>query len=220
MSEARVKISLAKTLLLVALVFFTLLVSGCSKSEQSGKSDSDATADQGLKMEPNHSSIGFNIPIVGGTTKVRGTFSSFDVKIDWDKDDITKSSVTAEIDVASISTANENRDADLLTKQFFDVKNYPKISFVSDQIRENMDSYTVVGDLTMRGVTKRIEFDFLLSGASTDSTQRYLGVSVSGSLNRQDFGVGSSWKHSAIENFIGDEVSFGIDLWVRPPKGK
>lgn len=178
-----------------------------------------AVAGQDLKLEPNHSSIGFQIPIAGGITKVRGSFSSFDVKINWDKDDITKSTVTAEIEASSISTANADRDNDLRTEQFFDVENHPKIIFTSTQIKKNGKGYIAIGDLTMRGVTREVQLDFVVNGAP-GADQRYLGISISGSLNRQDFGVGSSWKHSLIENFIGDIVKFEMDLWAKPPKAK
>ncbi len=178
-----------------------------------------ASAGQDLKLEPNHSSIGFQIPIAGGITKVRGSFSAFDIKINFDADDITKSTVTAEIEAHSISTANTDRDNDLRTEKFFNVANYPKILFSSSEIRQKGEGYVVIGDLTMRGVTKEIELAFVVNGVPGDE-QHYLGVSISGSLNRQDFGVGSTWKHSLAENFIGDIVKFEMDLWARPTKKK
>ena len=90
---------------------------------------------------------------------VRGTFGTLSGAVNLDEQDITQSSVTAEIDVASIDTREAKRDEHLRGTDFFDVEKHPTMRFVSKKV-EQIDAtrYTVTGDLTMRGVTREVAF--------------------------------------------------------------
>src|SRR3954470_7181356 len=82
-------------------------------------------------VDVNHSTVGFAVPILGGLSKVRGKFTNFNVAIDYDEADVTRSSVAATIKADSINTGIEARDTHLKTADFFDVAKYPEITFQS-----------------------------------------------------------------------------------------
>lgn len=170
-------------------------------------------------MEKNHSSLWFSVPIAAGITKVHGSFSEFTASITWDEEDMSKSSVQVVIDPKSISTGNDMRDHDLLGVQFFDYENHREITFNSKEIKETEDGYIAIGDLTIRGHTKEIELPFVITEVRhLDDGRPIIGVSAQTTINRQDFEVGSNWKHDLIDNFIGDEITIQIDLWTKAPK--
>jgi polyisoprenoid-binding protein YceI len=179
-----------------------------------------------VKVEPNHSTIGFVVPIAGGITKVTGKFTDFKATLSWNnpitKDaDLTKCSINAVIKAASINTGNADRDKDLQGVQFFDVQNHPEIIFQSKLVKKKGGEYLMIGDLIMRGKTKTVELPVVVTGMSpTDDGRPVWGFSTRLKLNRKEFDMGTDWVHSAIPNFIGDEVMIEIDLWTRPPRKK
>lgn len=167
-------------------------------------------------VERNHSTVGFSVPIVAGMTRVTGKFTDYTVDIVYDDADLTLSSVNVRIQVASINTGIGARDKDLQGPKFFDAANHPEIVFQSRTIEKQGDAWRVHGDLTMRGVTRPVELKFVITRViRADDGRPVLGVSARSTLNRQDFKVGSDWRHTAIPNFIGDEIGVEIDLWTR-----
>ena len=176
-----------------------------------------------VKVEPNHSTIGFVVPIAGGITKVTGKFSDFKATLSWNEpitkeSDLTKCSINAAIKAASINTGNSDRDKDLQGSQFFDVQNHPEITFQSKLIKKKNNEYLLTGDLTIRGKTKTVELPVGVTGMSpTEDGRPVWGFSTRLKLNRKKFDIGIDWVHSAIPNFIGDEITVEIDLWTRPP---
>lgn len=177
-----------------------------------------AWAQATYEIEPNHSTVEFSVPIAGGITRVTGKFRIFNVTIFYDGNDATKSSVKAVIKVSSIDTGVEQRDKGLQGETFFDSGKYPEIIFQSKKIAKRGEKYVVIGDLTMRGVTREIElpFDFRSVNFDPKEDKPILAASVRWKLNRNDFGVGTKFQHTAIPNFIGDEIGIEIDMWTHP----
>lgn len=198
-------------------IFFILILALASAQAQ--------TSDT-VKVEPNHSTIGFVVPIAGGITKVTGKFTDFKITLSWNEPvtkniDLTKCSINAAIKAASINTGNADRDKDLQGAQFFDAQNHPEITFQSKLITKKNKVYLLTGELTMRGKTKTVELPVIVTGMSpTEDGRPVWGFSTSLKLNRKEFDIGTDWVHSAIPNFIGDEIAVEIDLWTRPPKKK
>ena len=123
-------------------------------------------------------------------TKVRGRFSGVRGQITI-ADDPTDSHVEVEIDVASVSTGNDDRDAHLKSGDFFDVEHYPTITFASTAVKTLRDiTWEVAGDLTVHGTTKPVtlQVDFDGGGASPMGDER-IGFSAATEVNREDFGV-------------------------------
>ncbi len=141
-------------------------------------------------LDPLHTQIGFSVRHMMVST-VRGQFKQYSGTLHLDKDDFTRSSVSGEIEVASIDTGIADRDNHLRNNDFFDVPNHPKILFKSTRVEHKEDNvYLVYGDLTMRGVTKEIELEAEFNGiAKNPYGQTITGVSANGTINRTDFGV-------------------------------
>jgi polyisoprenoid-binding protein YceI len=155
-----------------------------------------------------HSSIGFSVRHMG-LSKVRGNFTDFSGSITHDPEDITNSSVNVTIKTASINTDNERRDNHLRSADFFAADSIPEITFVSDKVVQQGDGYVAHGTLTMRGVAKKIELPFTLTGPITVRPgEQRIAVQSGITLNRQDYGV--SW--SKILDTGGLVVSDDVDV--------
>jgi polyisoprenoid-binding protein YceI len=145
-------------------------------------------------------------------SKVRGKFTAFQGTIDLDPADMTKTSIAGTIESASINTGDAARDAHLKSADFFDVEEFPEITFKSTKVEERRGGYLVHGDLTIRGITKPVVLQAELSGPITDPWgNKKIGVEARAKINRQDFNV--SW-NSVMDNggvVVGDEVEIRID---------
>jgi polyisoprenoid-binding protein YceI len=167
----------------------------------------------GFKVDHNHSTIAFQVPIMGGLSTVPGKFTDFDLAVVYDDADIAKSSVNATIRVASIDTGIADRDKDLRSAGFFDVDKFPTITFVSHSIEKKDATHFVAhGTLTMKGVAKEIDLPITLSGQFEipDTKKKIYGFHASTKLNRRDYGI--TWEHQALATFVGDEVEVIIDI--------
>ncbi len=160
-------------------------------------------------IDPVHSSVAFTIRHV--FTKVPGRFTKFSGTIMVDRDNLERSSVDASIDVASLSTASEKRDADLKVPDFFDTAKFPAINFKSDSWKKTGENeFDVAGKLTIKGTTKDVVLKVTLLGSGPGLMGAYVtGWDVATTLNRLDYGVtGPSWLGKA----IGDEVQVAINI--------
>ncbi len=146
-------------------------------------------------------------------TNVRGEFGKTEGTVTLDEGDVTKSRVEATIDMGTIDTREPKRDEHLKSPDFFDVAKFPKMTFVSTKVEKAGEGkLKVTGNLTLKGVTKPVTLD--VTGPTKEikdpwgNTRR--GISATGKINRQDFGV--SWS-KAIEAgpVVGDEVSIEIE---------
>ena len=162
-----------------------------------------------LNVDKNHSTMGFNVPIFGGLSKVTGKFTDFEVNADWNDADPSSSTVSVTIQANSINTGIEKRDNHLRSADFFDVENHPTITFVSSGIKGSGSDYELSGTFTMRGVTKDVTLGLKKEEVpSPDGQSMWKSFRVSGSLNRTDYGV--SWENPQVPNFVGDEIEMDI----------
>jgi polyisoprenoid-binding protein YceI len=153
-------------------------------------------------------------------TKVRGSFADLGGTILADEASPELSSVTFTINAASIDTGTPDRDAHLRSADFFDVEKHPTISFTSTGIKAiGGNEYTVTGDLTMRGVTKRIELPVTFLGTARDPWgNEKIGFETELTLNRKDYGL--TW-NAALETggfLVGDEVKVAVSIQAAPAK--
>ena len=168
-----------------------------------------------LTVEPNHSTIGFEIVIAGGATRVTGKFMEFDLKLTYMDSDWTKSEVEFTINTESINTGIPDRDSHLRSSDFFDVEKYPQIKFVSSEISKVGDGqFTASGTFTMHGISNDISIPFKMVYEDGNT----FGVEINTSINRKDYDVGSNWQHSAIENFLSDDIPVNIYFWTKLDK--
>jgi len=135
-----------------------------------------------------HSEVGFSVRHMM-VSKVRGRFNTFSGEL-VTGDDPTKSSVTAEIDLSSIDTGQEQRDAHIRSADFFEVETYPTMTYKSTGIRVEDGEYVLDGDLTLKGVTKSVPLRLELNGFGPDAYGgTRAGFTATGELSRSDFNV-------------------------------
>ena len=148
-------------------------------------------------IDPAHSRIGF-VARHAMVTKVRGSFNEFEGSGYFDADQPANSHLELVIETASIDTRNADRDGHLRGNDFFDMDEYPKITFRSTSVEQTGHAeYRVTGDLTIKGITKPVSVDFDYTGAVVDpwGNQR-IGLEGNTTINRKDWGV--SW-NAALE---------------------
>jgi polyisoprenoid-binding protein YceI len=159
-------------------------------------------------IDPAHSEIQFKVKHLMIST-VTGQFNTFQASVETNDEDFTTAIIrfTAEID--SISTHQEQRDAHLKTGDFFDAKTFPHLTFESDRLEKITDeNYRLHGTLTMRGTAKKITLDAEFGGITQDPWgKRRVGFSVSGKINRKDFGVNFSMVSETGGILLGEEVT-------------
>ena len=173
---------------------------------------STATATRTFAVDKAHSEALFQVRHL--VTKVRGSFADFDGTIEFDEARPEASSVTFTVQAASIDTNNTDRDAHLRSNDFFAVETYPTITFASASITPaGGGTYTVAGDLTIRGVTKRIELPVSYLGKARDPWgNEKLGFETEVTVNRKDYGL--TW-NAALETggfLVGDEVKISVSI--------
>jgi polyisoprenoid-binding protein YceI len=146
---------------------------------------------------------------------VKGKFSGLSGVLKLDENDYTHSVVEVSIPAASVSTVDEKLDAHLKEADFFDVQNFPTLTFKSTSIRSLGDrDYEVTGDLTIRGVTKSVILSVRdLSQPSKDpwGNQR-IGLSASATINRKEFGLVWNAPLEFGGVLVGDEVAITLDV--------
>jgi polyisoprenoid-binding protein YceI len=167
------------------------------------------------KIEPVHSEISFQVRHLA-ISKVRGKFENFDVTI-VTAEDPRDTTIEASVDVSSVNTGQEGRDNHLRSSDFFLVEKHPQMLFkaTGENITIDGDDFTIVGDLTLRGVTLPITLKGELGGVIDDPYGNVrAGATATTKINRQDFGV--SW-NSALEAggfTLGDDVTITLELQV------
>jgi polyisoprenoid-binding protein YceI len=141
-------------------------------------------------LDPTHSEVQFKIRHLMIST-VTGQFNKFEGTIETEDDDFTTAKAHFSAEVTSINTNNEQRDAHLKNVDFFDGDNHPQITFESEKMEKvDEENYKVYGIFTMRGISKKIILDAEFGGAATDPWgNSRVGFSLSGKINRKDFGV-------------------------------
>ena len=160
-----------------------------------------------------HSEIEFKVRHMMIST-VKGLFKSFDIRLESDSEDLSNAQVEVNIDVNSIDTKNEQRDQHLISSDFFNTAEFPKITFKSTSIvKSTDDEFKITGDLTIKGVTKSVTFDGEIGGVAKDPWGNLkAGYTVKGKINRSDFGL--SW-NATLETggvMVSEEVKFTADV--------
>jgi polyisoprenoid-binding protein YceI len=164
-------------------------------------------------LDPTHTRLGF-VTRHAMITKVRGAFNEFDAQLHIDAEDPSKSSAKLTIQVDSIDTRNEDRDAHLRSNDFFAMDEYPTITFESTSAEKVSDDvYRVTGDLSIRGVTKEVSVDFEFTGAAKDPFGNLrVGFEGETTLNRKDWGI--TW-NAALETggvLVSEKVKLEFEL--------
>jgi len=164
-------------------------------------------------IDTTHSSISFSIRHLV-IAKVRGQFKKFSGTVSWDDADVTKSSVTVDIEAASIDTAEAKRDEHLRSADFFDVAQFPQLSFRSKRVETDGDAIArVVGDLTIHGVTREVTLAVEDLGRAKDPWgNRRSAFTATTAIDRKDFGLRWNQALEAGGVLVGDKVEISLDV--------
>ena len=163
------------------------------------------------EIDPAHSDVAFTVRHMM-VSKVRGNFGAFTGTIVTTQDPL-ESSVEASIDLTSIDTRNDQRDAHIRTADFFDVENFPAMTYRSTGVRADGDRFVVDGELTLRGVTRSVPLALEINGVGPDAYGgTRIGFSATTEINRTDFGV--NW-NAAIEAggvVVSEKVTIALEI--------
>ncbi len=162
-------------------------------------------------VDPAHSKVGFEIPHLVIST-VEGRFSKFDGEIELDKK-FEKSKVNANVTIESVDTNEPKRDEHLRSAEFFDTKQFPKMTFKSTKLEGKPESFKITGDLTIKGHKEKVTFDGKYLGTVADGYGKQKAVfNASTKISRKTYGL--TWnKLVEAGPVVGDELT--IDLKIQ-----
>jgi polyisoprenoid-binding protein YceI len=164
-------------------------------------------------IDPVHSEVSFVVRHMM-VSKVRGRFDKFEGTI-VTADDPLASTVTASVDLSSINTGQEQRDAHIRSADFFEVEKYPTMTFTSTAIKASEDGYILEGDLTLKGVTRAVAFNLEISGFGPDAYGgTRCGFSASTQINRTDYGVNFNGPIPGVPGGVAVSENVTINLEV------
>ncbi|MBI4978610.1 MAG: YceI family protein [Spirochaetes bacterium] len=157
--------------------------------------------------DPMHTSIGFAVKHLGLST-VRGIFKTFTTTFTTDEDKGIITALSADIDTASIDTRVDMRDNDLRSANFFDVKQFPRATYVMKSYKGTKAGGKVIGELTLHGVTKPVTLNLVINGTMADKNGkvRIAGIATA-EINRSDFGIGKKGDMP-----VSEKVTLTIDI--------
>jgi polyisoprenoid-binding protein YceI len=164
-------------------------------------------------LDPAHSEIGFKVKHMM-FTNVSGNFTQFDAAVETESDSFDNAKFSFKGVTDSITTGNKDRDAHLLSPDFFDAATYPEITFASTGFSKiNEGEFELTGDLTLHGVTKPVHLNTEFGGLAKDPWgNTKAGLSITGKINRKDWDL--NW-NSALETggvLVGEEIKLNFEL--------
>ena len=169
-------------------------------------------------IDPAHSSVGFSARHLG-LSKVRGLFTRFSGEVDGDPSDLTTASGRFEVEMDSVDTGSPDRDAHLKGADFFDVEKYPKMTFVSKSVAKSGNDYKVVGDLTIKDITREVTLDLEPGGETVDPYgNRKVGGTLTGTINRSDWGLTWNVPLDSGGWLVSEKIGLEIDLQAAESK--
>lgn len=160
-----------------------------------------------------HSEIAFKVKHLM-ISNVKGTFKEFDASIFTTGEDFMTSEIDFWLNPASIETGAADRDAHLKSADFFDVENHKQITFIGNTYEKvDEDSYTLYGDLTIKGITKQIKLDVEFGGVMKDPWgNEKAGFTINGKINRKDWGLNWNAALEAGGVLVGEEIKISCEV--------
>ncbi|OMP67860.1 YceI family protein [Domibacillus epiphyticus] len=160
-----------------------------------------------------HSSIDFAIRHLM-VSNVKGTFHAFSAVIEADPANLTTANIAFTVDLESVDTHNKERDAHLLTPDFFDIDKFPQMTFLANNIVETGENkYDMIGEFSLHGVTRSETFAVTYEGAAKDPAgQEKIGFRARGSINRKDYELNFNKPLETGGVLLGDQVNISLDI--------
>lgn len=162
-------------------------------------------------IDASHSTVGFSVRHMM-VSKVRGYFRDFSGEI-VTAEDPAQSTVTARINMDSIDTRQEQRDAHIRSADFFDVGNHTEMTFRSTAVATDGADWTVTGDLTIKGITKPVTLELELNGFGPDAYGgTRAGFSAKTEISRKEYGVDIDMPMDGGGVVVGDKISVELEI--------
>ena len=164
-------------------------------------------------IDPVHSEVSFTVKHMM-VSKVRGRFDTFEGTIVTGPDPLS-SSVTASVDLSSVNTGQEQRDAHIRSADFFEVEKHPFMTFASTSVSPDGDRFLLVGDLTLKGVTKPVTFTLDVNGFGPDAYGgTRVGFSATTEISRGEFGVNFNGPIPGVPGgvAVSDKVTINLEV--------
>jgi len=172
--------------------------------------DSPAAAAPNITLDPVHSMAVFRVQHLGAGY-FWGRFNALEGTVSWPLDDSAAPAFDVTAQVSKVDTGSEKLDGNLQGPNFFNQAEFPTIAFKSKSAKKLGERhYTVMGDLTLRGVTKSIEVDCTVTGVGKAPTGQKVGMECTFAINRADYGM--KWGIDAPKGALGNEVKMVIAL--------
>lgn len=164
-------------------------------------------------IDADHSSVGFKIRHLA-ISSVTGKFLGFKGTFEYDPKDVAASKVEATVDVSSIDTAQKKRDDHLRSGDFFDIAHFPQMKFVSKKITDvTAEGFKVVGDLSIRDVTKEVVLDVTTGGTAVDPWgNERAAFTAETQVNRREYGLNYNKVLETGGLVVGDEVTILLEV--------
>lgn len=163
-------------------------------------------------VDPMHSEVQFKVKHLVIST-VTGSFKSFEGNLETESEYFTGAKIQFSLDVSSIDTNQEQRDDHLKSADFFDAEQYPKIRFESTAFTKDRDNYTLIGNLTIKEVTKPVTLAVEHGGVVDDFYgNTKAGFEITGKINRKDYGLIWNGVTEAGSIIVADDIKLLINV--------
>lgn len=165
-------------------------------------------------LDNSHSNIGFKVDHMV-ISETEGEFNKFTATVTSTSADFNGANVTFSADVNSINTDNEKRDGHLKSDDFFNAEKFPKLTFNGKLVKNKDNSYELVGDFTMRDVTKKVKFPVEYRGTIKDPYgMTRAGFKITGKVNRTDYGLKWNSLTEAGGMVVGEDVTITCNVEI------
>ena len=202
---------ITKGILTLVVALFSISLAGYDESRAEAVS---------YAIDPDHSQVIFKVKHMGIST-VTGRFDLMEGSYTFDDKDISNSSVETTIQTASVNTNKQKRDDHLKSPDFLNVDKYPTITFKSKEVKKgDGDDFTIVGDLTINGVTKQVELDAEYGGKAVDPMgNERTAFTAETKIDRKDYGL--TWNKTLDTGglVVGDDVKIELEVEGIKKKG-
>ena len=170
-------------------------------------------------VDKSHSKVQFAVTHLI-ISEVTGQFKSFDADVEASKDDFTDAKIQFSADVNSINTDNEDRDKHLKSDDFFNAEKFPKLTFIGKSFKKvGGKNYKLVGDFTIRDITKEVTLDVVYNGSVKDPWgNTKAGFKIKGEINRFDYNLKWNALMEVGGAVVGKTVSIVVDLELQKAK--
>ncbi|MFM7015585.1 MAG: YceI family protein [Bacteroidota bacterium] len=178
-----------------------------------------ASAQSKWNVDPTHSNVKFSVSHMV-ISEVEGSFTGFDGTLDAPGADFNNATINFSVNIGTINTNSEQRDGHLKSADFFDAAKYPTMTFKSTSFKKTTgNNYQLVGNLTIKGVTKKVTFDVTYGGTVKDPYGNIkAGFKAKSSIKRMEYGLTWSTLTEAGGMVVGDDVAILLNIELAKAK--